>query len=65
MELELFLKVNPEVVIAIFVSIAVIVAILVIGKVVLAKKPKIKEVKKDDNSRDKEGSPKTNVHKSR
>ena len=65
MELELFLKVNPEVVIAIFVSIAVIVAILVIGKVVLAKKPKIKEVKKDDNSGDKEGSTKTNVHKSR
>lgn len=65
MELELFLKVNPEVVIAIFASIAVIVAILVIGKVVLAKKPKIKEVKKDDNSGDKEGSPKTDVHKSR
>lgn len=65
MELELFLKVNPEVVIAIFVSIAVIVAILVIGKVLLAKKPKIKEVKKDDTRGDKEGSPKTNVHKSR
>lgn len=65
MELELFLKVNPEVVIAIFVSIAVIVAILVIGKIVLAKKPKIKEVKKDDNSGDKEGSTKTDVHKSR
>ena len=65
MELELFLQVKPEVVIAIFAAISVIIAILVIGKVVLAKKPKIKEVKKDDNSGDKEGSPKTNVHKSR
>lgn len=65
MELELFLQVKPEVVIAIFAAITVIVAILVIGKVALVKKPKVKEVKKDDNSGDKEGSPKTNVHKSR
>ena len=39
MELELFLQVNPEVVIAIFAAITVIVAILVIGKVALVKKP--------------------------
>jgi hypothetical protein len=64
MELELGLYMDLEAVIGVFLAIVLIVYIVVAGKIE-QNKPITKEVKKDDNRRNKKRSSKTNVHKSR
>ena len=68
MELELGLYMYPEAVIGVFIAITLIVYIVVAGKINTLReqnKPITKEVKEDDNRRNKKRSTKTNVHKSR
>ena len=68
MDLNLDLHLYPEVIIKVFIAISIIVLISVIGKIAIisiTKKPKIKEVEKDDNRGNQKRSSKTDVHESR
>lgn len=68
MDLNLELHLYPDVIVHVFYAITIIVLIAIVGKIAItsiSKKPKIKEVEKDDNRGNQKRSTKTDVHESR
>lgn len=68
MDLNLELHLYPDVIVHVFYAITIIVLIAIAGKIAItsiSKKPKIKEVEKDDNRGNQKRSTKTDVHESR
>ena len=68
MDLNLELHLYPDVIVHVFYAITIIVMIAIVGKIAITsinKKPKIKEVEKDDNRGNQKRSTKTDVHESR
>ena len=68
MDLSLELYICPDVIVKVFCAITIIILIAVVGKIAITsitKKPKIKEVEKDDNRGNQKRSSKTDVHESR
>ena len=68
MELDLFLGIEPDVIICVFMAIAVMVVIIALAKTSVALESlgkKKKEVGNDDTRGDKKRVTKANVHKSR
>lgn len=65
MDLSLDLYICPDVIVKVFCAITIIILIAVVGKIAITsitKKPKIKEVEKDDNRGNQKRSSKTDVH---
>ena len=68
MDLNLELYLYPDVIVHVFYAITIIVMIAIAGKIAITsinKRPKIKEVGKDDNRGNQKRSTKTDVHESR
>lgn len=69
MSLDLYMEIQPHVIIYVFISAAVMSVIIALAKTAIAletlNSKKKKEVKKNDNRGNKEGSSKVDVHEPR